>query len=279
MRQTLQPSPPDGGVKFLYYHFFGRIFLRLFSSRLLSKLAGKFLDSRLSKPLIKRFIKKHNIDMGQYLPEDYKSFNAFFTRRIRPQLRPFDPAPAAFCSPCDGAATVYPIAEEGTFRIKGFDYTAETLLKDSRLAQRFYGGTALVIRLSVKDYHRYFYVDGGCAERSRFIRGRLHTVRPAALEKRSVFVENCREVTLLQTDNFGCVAEIEVGAMFVGRIVNENKPRFMRGEEKGRFEYGGSTVVLLLEKGQVALDGEFFENTAAGLETLVRCGEKIGEKV
>ncbi len=279
MRQTLQPLPPDGGVKFLYENPFGRIFLRLFSSRFLSKIAGKFLDSRLSKPLIKKFIKKHGIDMGEYLPETYKSFNAFFTRRIRPELRPFDPSPEAFCSPCDGAVTVFPITKEGTFRVKGFDYTAGSLLGDEKAAEKFFGGTAIVLRLTVRDYHRFCYPDGGTAGKSTFLKGRLHTVRPAALEKRRVFAENCREVTLLDTENFGCVAQTEVGAMFVGRIINENKAAFSRGEEKGRFEFGGSTIVLFLEAGKVLLDGEFFENTAAGLETLVRCGEKIGKKV
>lgn len=278
MRKTLRPSPPAGGVKFLYFNPLGRVFLKLFSARFLSKLAGKFLDSRLSKPLISRFIKKHRIDMGQYSPEKYQSFNAFFTRRIRPELRPFDLSPEALCSPCDGAVTVYRVEEEGTFLIKGFRYTAAELLGSEEAAKKFYGGTAVVLRLTVSDYHRYCYLDGGTAEKSVFLKGCLHTVRPAALEKKKVFAKNCREVTLLQTDNFGCVAQVEVGAMFVGKIVNENKPAFSRGEEKGRFEYGGSTIVLLLEKGRAEVEREFFENTAAQTETLVLCGEKIGRK-
>lgn len=278
MREVLYNPPYTGGVRFLYFNPFGRILLRFFSSRFLSRIAGKFLDSSLSKPLIKRFIKKHHIDMSEYLPETYGSFNAFFTRRINPDLRPFDVAPEAVCSPCDGAATVFSVTEEGTFCVKGFHYSAKKLLGDETLARKFYGGLALVLRLTVSDYHRYFYLDGGSAEKSKFIKGRLHTVRPAALEKKKVFTENCREVTLLNTENFGCVAQVEVGAMFVGRIKNENKPGFSRGEEKGRFEYGGSTIVLLFEPDKVVLDREFFENTALKAETKVKCGEKIGSK-
>lgn len=276
MRPIVPPPSYSGSVGFLYFNPFGRILLKLVSARWVSRLAGKFLDSSLSKPLIKRFIKKHHIDMSQFVPEEYNSFNAFFTRKIDPALRPFDGDENAVCSPCDGAASVFRVTEEGTFCIKGFDYTVKKLLGDEELAKKFYGGLALILRLTVSDYHRYNYLDDGTAEKSKFIKGKLHTVRPAALEKKRVYTENCREVTLLQTKHLGCVAQVEVGAMFVGRIVNENKPAFSRGEEKGRFEYGGSTIVLLFEKDKVTLDYEFFENTAAKRETKVLCGEKIG---
>ncbi len=276
MRRTLT-EPATRGVGFLYRTRLGGVFLRLFSSRFLSRIAGAFLDSPLSKPMIKRFIKKHSIRTEDYLPEKYKSFNDFFTRRINPELRPFDPSPTALCSPCDGAVSVYPLTREGTFRVKGFDYTLETLLGSRELAEKFLGGICVVIRLTVSDYHRYHFFDGGRAEESKFIAGKLHTVRPAALEKRRVFAENCRSVTLLHTEHFGDAVMVEVGAMFVGRIVNEACTEFARGQEKGRFEFGGSTVILLLGAGKAELDGEFYENTQAGRETLVRCGEKIGE--
>lgn len=253
--------------------------MRLITRRWISKLAGRYLDSRLSRRKIKRYIKKHGIDMSQYLAEDYKSFNAFFTRRIKPELRPFDFDPAALCSPCDAKVSAYEISDDLKFNVKGFDYTTETLLRNAELAQKYAGGLCIVFRLCVTDYHRYFFFDGGTAEQNTFIKGRLHTVQPAALCKRRVFTENCREYTLLKTDNFGDATMVEVGAMMVGRIVNTVKSgRFERGEEKGRFEFGGSTVILLLEKGKATLDPEFLENTRAGLETVVKCGEKIGTK-
>ena len=131
----------------------------------------------------------------------------------------------------------------------------------------------------VTDYHRYHFFDGGTAERNAFIKGKLHTVQPAALEKRRVFTENCREYTVLDTDNFGTAVQVEVGAMMVGRIVNDVKSgRFERGQEKGRFEFGGSTIILLLEKDRARIDDEFFINTQNDCETVVKCGEKIGER-
>ena len=113
-----------------------------------------------------------------------------------------------------------------------------------------------------------------------FIKGGLQTVQPIALENRRVFAQNCREYTILHTENFGDVMQIEVGALMVGRIVNKHKGgSHSRGEEKGRFEFGGSTIVVLLEKDRAVLDEEFFQNTAADKETIVRCGEKIGSKI
>ena len=278
MRETVDKPPVPSELKFLYYNRLGAPVLRLMTSRWVSKLAGRYLDGRLSRGKIKKYIKKHGIDMSQFIDEKYKSFNAFFTRRIKPELRPFDTEPTALVSPCDAKLTAYEITRDGVFNIKGFDYTVESLLRNAELAEKFIGGLCLVFRLTVTDYHRYFFFDGGVADGNTFIKGRLHTVQPAALEKRRVFTENCREYTVLETDNFGTAVQVEVGAMMVGRIVNDVKSgRFERGDEKGRFEFGGSTVVLLLQKDKAALDPEFFANTALDRETVVKCGERIGK--
>lgn len=276
MRPVVKEEKPQRGVSFLYCTWLGGVVLKLLSARWVSRLAGKYLDSRFSKHKIKKFIKKHGIEMGDYLPESYQSFNAFFTRKICPELRPFDTEKDALCSPCDGAATAFFVTYDGNFSVKGFDYTVATLLRDEDLAKKYEGGVCFVLRLTVNDYHRYHFIDGGSAGEKKFIKGKLHTVQPTALERRRVFTENCREYTLLRTENFGDIVQIEVGAMFVGRIVNGEKEAFSRGEEKGYFEFGGSTVILLFERGKAVLDGEFFENTARGLETKVRCGERIG---
>ena len=280
MRPTLDKQPAAKGVKFLYYNPFGRLFLRIFTWRPLSKLVGKYLDGRLSRRKIKKYIKQHNIDMSSFIEEDYPSFNAFFTRRIKPELRPFDLESAAFIAPCDGKLSLYEIDGNTEFEVKGFEYTVETLLKDRELADRYRGGYCFIFRLAVEDYHRYFYLDDGVKGKNVFIKGRLHTVQPAALEKKRVFTENCREYTVLETENFGAVTQVEVGAMMVGRIVNLHEEHsFKRGEEKGRFEFGGSTIIVLVEKGKVLPDEELLLNTAAGKETIVKCGERIGSRI
>lgn len=278
MRPYLEKQAPCKSVRTLYCTRRGWPVMQLMSRRFISKLAGAFHNSFLSKPQIKKFIKRHGIKMEEYLPEKYKNFNAFFTRRIRPECRPFDFAPEAFVSPCDGVVTVYPVTESGVVEIKGFDYTVKTLLGDAALAEKYRGGLCIVFRLTVTDYHRYHFIDDGTIGEKRFIKGRLHTVQPTALEKRRVLGENCREVTVLHTRHFGDVTQVEVGAMMVGRIVNLPKESFVRGEEKGRFEFGGSTVVLFVRAGEIVLDEEFFENTEKGRETVVKCGERIGRK-
>ena len=264
-------------LRFLYGTAAGRLLLRPLTSRALSGLAGRFMDSRASRVLIGPFVRKNHIDLSDYLPARYGSFNAFFTREIRPEKRPFDPRPESLCAPCDGLLSAYPIGEDSAFAIKGSLYTPASLLGGDPRAALFTGGTALVFRLCVNHYHRYRYFDSGVKGENRFIPGALHTVRPIALEHTDVFVQNCREYTFLETDHFGAAAQIEVGAMLVGKIRNLHGPcRFERGQEKGMFLYGGSTVVLLLQRGAAILPDSLFDTTARGLETPVRCGQVIG---
>lgn len=274
---TAEKTTPTKIQKFIYKKYIGALFLKVATSRAVSKAMGRYLDSRLSRRHIKKFIKRHNIDMSQFENADYVSFNSFFTRVIKPELRPFDCAPQAFIAPCDGLLNVYEVTPESTFFIKGFTYTVGTLLKNEELGNNFRGGLCFVFRLTVKDYHRYFYLDECDKEDNVFIKGRLHTVQHVALNARKVFTENCREYSVMHTKNFGDVIQVEVGALGVGRIVNyDGAGHFNRGQEKGRFEYGGSTIIVLTQKGKVVPDKEFLENTENGLETVVRCGEKLG---
>ena len=279
MREIHKEGTPPKSLRFMYRSKWGLPLLRILSGRFVSKLVGKYMDGRLSKHRIKKYVKKNGIDMSEYIEEDYKSFNAFFTRRIKPELRPFDMNPDSFISPCDSKVSAYRITPHSTFEIKGYVYNTQTLLRSAELAAKYEGGLCIVFRLAVTDYHRYFYLDNCEKEDNVFIKGRLHTVQPVALDARKVFAENCREYTVMHTENFGDVTQVEVGAMMVGRISNNHgKGSFSRGEEKGKFEFGGSTIVLLIEKDKLELDEEFFANTQDGNETVVKCGERIGQK-
>ncbi|MBE6709077.1 MAG: phosphatidylserine decarboxylase [Ruminococcaceae bacterium] len=277
---TKEDTAPGGFLKFCYHTWAGGVLLKLLTARWLSKTAGFLLDRGVSKCLVKGFIKRNGIDMSRFEEGPFKSFNSFFTRHLLPDHFNVDEAEDSFVSPADGKISVYRIEKNGKFEIKGYSYTVETLLQDVSLADKYMGGLCIVVRLAVDDYHRYIYVDDCSHEGEKFIKGRLHTVQPVALGARRVFTENCRSVTVLHTKNFGDVAQIEVGAMMVGRIVNNHESgSFARGDEKGRFEFGGSTIVLLVEKDKIVLDPEFYENSENESETVVRCGEKIGEKI
>lgn len=266
-------------VKFLYNNFLGNMILFVSTRRWVSKIVGKYLDSKASRKRINKYITDNSIDMTQFEETEYKSFNDFFTRKIKPENRPFSYDTNHFISPCDGKVSAYTISDDSKFEIKGYTYTVETLLKNKELANKYAGGYCIVLRLSVEDYHRYFYIDNCKKEKNIFIQGRLHTVQPYALSKRKVFSENCREYTIMHTENFGDVTQVEVGAMMVGRIVNNHQEgEYKRGEEKGKFEFGGSTIVLLVEKDKIILDEEFLINTQNDDETYVLCGERIGYK-
>ena len=268
----------SASLRFLYGNPFGRLVLRCLNGRWLSKAAGKFLDGGASKFLIKGFGEKNGIDLTEYEKQEFDSFNDCFTRKIKEGGRPFDETPENFCSPCDGLLSAYRIENDTVLPVKQSAYTVSDLLGGDGAAELFYGGVCIVVRLCVDNYHRYAYPDSGTKGANTFIKGRLHTVRPIALEKYPVFTENCREWTLLHTDNFGEVAQIEVGALLVGKIKNHlGEGAFSRGEEKGMFLYGGSTVVLLTQRGKVDFPEEYFERTAAGEEIPVRMGEVIGK--
>ena len=261
----------------LYGNAFGRMLLKPLTAPGLSKLAGKFLSTKASKVFIKPFIRNNHIDMSQFEPVEYESYNDFFSRRIRPEARPIDMDPGHLISPADSKLTALPITESGRFMLKHTEYTVGSLLKDPALAAEYVGGWALIFRLTVDDYHRYCYAFSGEKGENIAIPGKLHTVNPIANDFFPIYKENAREYTIVRTEGFGEVIAMEVGALLVGRIVNhQGAASVKRGQEKGYFQFGGSTVVLLLKKDTAVIDGDILENSRNGIETVVKFGEKIG---
>ena len=276
---TLEIREKDSiGVNFLYHTTAGRCLLQLLIRPGVSKAMGAFLDTGFSRHLVNPFVKATKLDLSDYPECVYKSFNDFFTRHIREGKRPVDMTPGALAAPCDGKLTVYPITAEGLFDIKHSVYSVSDLLRDETLAREFEGGTCLIFRLTPDDFHRYSFMDDGSVLETKTLPGVLHTVRPIAFRRYPVFSENAREYAVLETANFGKDIQMEVGALFVGRIVNHSLTSFTRGQEKGKFEFGGSTVILLLQKGAAVIDEELLENTRNQLESIVRLGQTLGKK-
>lgn len=270
----------SNSLKFLYNTLFGRFILNILIRTWASKLMGVYMNSRLSKIRIKKFIKKNNINMDEYEVKKYKSFNDFFTRKIKEGKRKIDVDPFSFISPCDSKLSIFDIDETKIFKIKNNYYRIEDLVADHLDLSMFKNGYCLVFRLGVDDYHRYCYIDDGIKNENVFIKGEYHTVQPICLEHYNFFYRNAREYTILSTNNFGKVLQVEVGALFVGRIKNKDGIGMIKkGEEKGMFEFGGSTIVLLVNKDFVKLDQDIINNTKDGYETRVLYGQKIGERV
>ena len=262
-----------GKLDFLYNNPVGRIFLGIAVSPFVSNIYASKNAKKSSVKKIPAFIKEHNIDMSDYEDREYKSFTDFFTRKIRYGKRPVDMTPGVLISPADSKLLVYEIEKDTSMRIKGRTYTVDEILADAENAKEFAGGYALVFRLTVDDYHRFCYPDKGCLISKRFIKGKLHTVSPVS-KNHKIYMENTRLVNLLKTEKFGTIAYIEVGAMLVGRIVDNGTDVFEKGQEKGYFEPGGSTVILLVKN--VAIDKDIMEQSASGIETKVKMGERIG---
>lgn len=263
----------------LYKTSLGRKALKVLTTPSLSKMGGRILDSRISTPFISPFIEKNNIPMEEYEEEDYESYNQFFTRRIKEGEREFSAEADVLCAPCDGKLSAEKITPEGTFEIKNAIYTIDSLLRNKKLAARFYGGDLLIFRLTVDDYHHYAYIDSGKKTANYRIPGVFHTVNPVANEEYPVYTENTREFSVLKSNHFGNILMMEVGALMVGKIVNHHQQmEVTRGMEKGYFEFGGSTVILAFEPGKIILDDDIVQNTSDGFETIVKMGEKIGKK-
>ena len=275
--------PGDGGqdrlLEWLYGTRLGRCLVRVMIRPWVSRAAGWLMDSRISALAVKPFIKSNHIDMTDFEQRPYRSFNDFFTRSVKEGKRPVDMEPEHLTAPCDSKLTVYQIGEDSRFLIKGVVYTLESLLRDAELARKFLGGTLLLFRLTVGDYHRYGYVHSGFIGPEVHLDGVYHTVNPAAASRYPIYRENTREYALLESDQFGTLLQMEVGATMVGRIVNNpGQRRVERGEEKGRFEFGGSTVIVLLQKDAAVIDEDILRNTQQDAETVVHLGERIGRK-
>lgn len=277
-RLTEKSSGQDRLLKALYTHAAGRLLLKPLIRPSLSKAGGRLLNSRVSALLVKPFVRWNRIDLSQCEKKKFQSFNDFFTRRLQMTARPIAEGEQVLVSPCDGKLSVWPIRDDRSFQIKNTWYTLNGLLRSGSLAKRYEGGFACVFRLTVDDYHQYCYMADGLKSADRKVPGVFHTVNPIANDCYPIYKENTREYCLLKTKDFGTLLTMEVGALLVGRITN-NQPRktfVNKGQEKGRFEFGGSTIVVLLPAGRVRLDQDLIENTRIGGETIVKMGERIG---
>ena len=276
--ESVEISDADNAaISFFYNTIPGRILLKILIRTTISKLAGVFLRCPASRIFIKGFIKRNNIDMQEFRDVEYKSFDEFFIREIKYGCRPVSENENDIIAPCDGKLTAYSITADSVFCIKHSMYSIEDLLQDKKLAKEYSDGVCLIFRLTPDDYHRYIYIDDGEILNQKRIKGVLHTVQPIAYQRINVFCQNTREYTVMQTKNFGKVIQMEVGALFVGRISNHGKSHNVkRGEEKGMFRFGGSTIILLFKNNTVTINDSILENTLQNKETIIKMGCKAG---
>ena len=267
----------ESSLNFLYNTVSGRVILKIFiTSKLFSRINADFKNSKRSVKQIKKFIDTYQINMDDYEKKDYTSFNDFFTRRLAKGRIECPLQSQVLISPASAKLRVFNIDSTCCFRIKNSVYTISELIGDSKLAKEYEKGICMVFRLTVDDYHRYCYIDKGHGISEKTITGKLHTVSPISAKSYKVYCENQREISVLSTENFGKVIQIEVGALLVGKIFNYGKSDFIRGEEKGYFSFGGSTVILLFKENTVKIDADIMEYSQNDIETKVNIMEIIG---
>ena len=266
------------GLKYCYTKI-GKPTRCIITNPLLTAIVGAYMDTKNSARRIDGFVRRNKIDMSDYVNDKYRCFNDFFTRRLKPGARPIDTNPDTLISPCDGYLSAYRISGDSEFAIKDSYYNVEDLVGGDEIASEYLKGTCLVLRLGVENYHRYCYIDNGFKSRNYHIKGRYHPVQPIVVRKHPVFKQNTREYCLLETENFGTVTQIEVGACMVGKINNHHEAGVThRGSEKGMFLFGGSTIVLLFKEGVLDIPDDVFAATAKGQEAIVKYGEAIARK-
>lgn len=259
-----------------------RLTSKFFTKRWISRAYGVYNDTRISKRKINDFVTKLQIDLDECEKPlaDYRSFNDFFARRLKPDTRPIPDDPRKLISSGDGRLLVFPsIDEKSLSNVKWAPvYLMELFNRDNALVERYRGGSCAVLRLCPSDYHRFHFPLSGKALPTKTVPGLLHSVSPYALEQKiSVYALNKRTICSLETKDFGEVLLMEIGALGVGSIIQTYEPgtQVSRGDEKGYFKFGGSTTICFLESGKIAFDEDLVKNSAAGLETVVKMGESI----
>ena len=279
-------------IKFLYCSEAGKKLGGIFTNKIFSKTYGAFQDLPSSHRKVKPFIEKFNIPIQDYEPgsrpsldssDSYRSFNEFFIRKFKLGKRSFVSEANRMAAFAEARYVGFDsVDEKSVYPVKGQYLKAKDLIGNDQIAKIFEGGPLLIARLCPVDYHRYHYPDNGKVVEHYPISGAFDSVNPLALkEKNQIFIKNERYVSILQTENFGRLAYIEVGAICVGKIVQThrwNKP-FLRGEEKGYFLFGGSTVILMGEKGIWKPSNDIIQNTKNGIETYLHLGQEVATKV
>lgn len=266
-------------LRLLYRTVPGRMVLKLLVQPKFSRAVGRYLSSRASGWLVPYYIRKYKIDMSDIeIPSGgFSSFNEFFTRKRKAGC--FDMTCGHLISPCDGFLSFIRITEDTVLDIKNTRFTLDDLLKDHKLAGQFREGYALIFRLTPANYHRYCYVSNGKIIFKRKIRGMLHCIRPIALRNVPVFAQNSREYQVIGTERFGTVVQMEVGALLVGKIRNDvsalKSGYAQRGKEKGYFEFGGSTIIILLQKNTICYNEKLYMKQRSGGEIPVHMGEYV----
>ncbi|EJU05118.1 hypothetical protein DACRYDRAFT_76182 [Dacryopinax primogenitus] len=262
------------------------------AKRLLKSMSikqGMKYDSPASAREILPFIAFHKLNVKEIADplSSFKTFNEFFYRKLkdgaRPVTEPENPKRLVSCADCRMMA-FESVTYATKLWIKGRGFTVQKLLGEAYKdqADKYEGGALAIFRLAPQDYHRFHSPVDGTIGPMTYIAGEYYTVNPQAIRTAlDVYGENARKIVPIDSPQFGRVMAVCIGAMMVGSIITTVKEgeQVVRGQEFGYFAFGGSTIVLLFEKGTLEWDEDLLINGRASLETLVRMGMGIGRSM
>jgi len=277
--QTIEGEKVYGekSLNFLYKSWLGLPFRHLATRYpFVSAFYGWWMSRSFTRQLIAPFIQKFGLDPAIFrLPvSDFASFNAFFTRELKPEARPI--ASTAAVMPADGRYWFYPsMGQAEGFVVKRERFDLPSLLQDEALAARYADGTMIMARLCPTDYHRFHFPIDCVPGPTCLINGYLYSVNPIAIQQDlSIFTQNKRTLCSLQSETFGEVLFLEIGATNVGSIHQTYTPnrKHLKGEEKGYFSFGASALILLFRKGVLTLAPDL---TPRPIETLCLMGQSL----
>lgn len=277
----------DCVLRFLYKDsFLSKIFLfPLVKFAFVSKFV-LFLNSlKISRYKIPFFIKHFDVNEKEFCKnaKNFRSFNDFFIRKLKKEARPIDCAENSLILPCDGRFLVFPkIKSFCSYSIKREKFSLKEFLRDERLAEKYEDGCMLLARLAPRDYHRFHFPCDCLPKEAKLINGYLYSVSPIALRRNiKILQENKRMITVLSTQQFSDILYIEIGATNVGSIKQTFFPntKYRKGEEKGYFSLGGSSIVLLFEKNKIVFNQDLIRYSSKKIETRAFFGETFAGKI
>ncbi|MEM9284144.1 MAG: phosphatidylserine decarboxylase, partial [Verrucomicrobiota bacterium] len=273
----------DRPLRWAYETFLGRCSLEaVIKRKWFSGLYGKWADCSCSSREIKPFMERFNLDANEFLQsvESFSTFNEFFYRRLKPEVRPIAEGMDQACFPADGRHLFIPdLSQSTTIYAKDQAFDLSTLLGEAELANEFSGGMAILSRLCPTDYHRFHFPLRGTPNLPRLINGPLYSVNPIALSRSLSYLwQNKRRVTRIRNSPAGDYLFLEIGATNVGTICDSFTEGGVaeKGAEKGYFCFGGSMVITLLRRNTFQPAEDLATQSERGTELYARFGDRMG---
>jgi phosphatidylserine decarboxylase len=268
-------------LKWAYGNPLGKIALHSFIKRpAFSRWYGKRMDKSSTQSKIKPFIDDYGLNVQEFAetPDSYASFNEFFYRKLKADARPISDDTIVF--PADGRHLAFQnIDDIDGFFVKGQTFDLPELIGDSELSSQYSGGSLILSRLCPVDYHRFHFPVSGHASNTRLINGPLFSVSPIALSRNLNYLwQNKRTITQIQTKSVGKVLMMEIGATCVGSIQQtyQTEQTVNKGDEKGYFEFGGSSTIAIFEPGAICFSDDLLTNSSKQIETYAKMGDSMG---